>query len=212
MRNKMYEKYREYATDAERQDLASKLQQTEDWLYEDGEDETKGVYVAKLAELKKLGDPIEERFKEEEARGPCVEQLLYCINSFREAAASKDPKFDHIDVNEKEKVIVECSKAEEWLKEKKLQQDYIPRSANPVLLSGEVKKKMEALDRFCKPIMTKAPPPPPKTASPPQAKGAPSKESGTTANECAADCGCAHSGEPMDADNSQAEGERMQTD
>ena len=26
----------------------------EDWLYEDGEDETKGVYVAKLEELKKV--------------------------------------------------------------------------------------------------------------------------------------------------------------
>ena len=30
------------------------LQETEDWLYEDGEDETKGVYVAKLEELKKV--------------------------------------------------------------------------------------------------------------------------------------------------------------
>jgi hypothetical protein len=26
----------------------------EDWLYEDGEDETKGVYIAKLEELKKV--------------------------------------------------------------------------------------------------------------------------------------------------------------
>lgn len=50
----MYEKYRDYATEAEREDLASKLQETEDWLYEDGEDETKGVYVAKLAELKNV--------------------------------------------------------------------------------------------------------------------------------------------------------------
>ena len=28
---------------------------------------------------------------------------MYCINSFREAAKSKDPKFDHIDSAEKEK-------------------------------------------------------------------------------------------------------------
>lgn len=34
----------------------AKLQETEDWLYEDGEDETKGVYVAKLEELKKVSD------------------------------------------------------------------------------------------------------------------------------------------------------------
>lgn len=32
----------------------AKLQEVEDWLYEDGEDETKGVYIAKLEELKKV--------------------------------------------------------------------------------------------------------------------------------------------------------------
>ncbi len=41
-------------TEHERDELSAKLQQTEDWLYEDGEDETKSVYVAKLGELKKV--------------------------------------------------------------------------------------------------------------------------------------------------------------
>ncbi|GJR97837.1 heat shock 70 kDa protein 15-like protein [Tanacetum coccineum] len=43
-----------FVTDSDREQLIAKLQETEDWLYEDGEDETKGVYVAKLYELKKL--------------------------------------------------------------------------------------------------------------------------------------------------------------
>jgi hypothetical protein len=34
--------------------LIAKLQEVEDWLYEDGEDETKGVYISKLEELKKV--------------------------------------------------------------------------------------------------------------------------------------------------------------
>ena len=34
--------------------MIAKLQEVEDWLYEDGEDETKGVYIAKLEELKKV--------------------------------------------------------------------------------------------------------------------------------------------------------------
>lgn len=33
-----------------------------------------------------------------------VDQLIYCINSYREAAMSNDPKFDHIDLVEKQKV------------------------------------------------------------------------------------------------------------
>ena len=49
----LYEKYSDYVTSEDKETLTAKLQEVEDWLYEDGEDETKGVYVAKLEELKK---------------------------------------------------------------------------------------------------------------------------------------------------------------
>ncbi|KAH7280352.1 hypothetical protein KP509_37G063100 [Ceratopteris richardii] len=67
-KNAMYEKYREYATDTEREQLTARLQDIKDWFYDEGENETKGVYVAKLAELKKLGYPIEEWFKKLQSR------------------------------------------------------------------------------------------------------------------------------------------------
>ena len=51
------------------------------------------------------GDPIEERYKEFMERGMIIDQFIYCINSYREAAMSNDPKFDHIDVSEKQKVM-----------------------------------------------------------------------------------------------------------
>lgn len=50
------------------------------------------------------GDPIEERYKEFTDRSSVIDQLAYCINSYREAALSSDPKFDHIDIAEKQKV------------------------------------------------------------------------------------------------------------
>ncbi|XP_039124851.1 LOW QUALITY PROTEIN: heat shock 70 kDa protein 15-like [Dioscorea cayenensis subsp. rotundata] len=167
MRNKLHDKYRDFVTQAEGEEFTAKLQEVENWLYEDGEDETKGVYVAKLEELKKQGDPIEERYNEFTERGPAIDQLTYCINSFREAALSYDPRFDHIDEAEKQKVIKECTAAEAWLREKKQKQDECPKHAPPVLLSAEVKRKAETLDRFCRPIMTKPKPPPAKPQTPP---------------------------------------------
>ncbi|XP_077212401.1 heat shock 70 kDa protein 15-like [Tasmannia lanceolata] len=167
MRNKLHDKYQDFVTAPEREELTLKLQDVEDWLYEDGEDETKGVYIAKLEELKKQGDPIEGRYKEYLERGPVIDQLLYCINSFREAAMSKDPKFDHIDIADKHKVINECGEAEAWLREKKQQQDLLPKYATPLLLSADVKRKAEMIDRFCRPIMTK-PRPAPANKSQPQ--------------------------------------------
>ena len=50
----LHDKYQEFVTDSDREALIAKLQEVEDWLYEDGEDETKGVYIAKLEELKKV--------------------------------------------------------------------------------------------------------------------------------------------------------------
>ena len=52
--SQLSDKLHEYITESEREAFLAKLQEVEDWLYEDGEDETKGVYVAKLEELKKV--------------------------------------------------------------------------------------------------------------------------------------------------------------
>nr|POE86232.1 heat shock 70 kda protein 15 [Quercus suber] len=108
MRNKavffLSDKYQEFVTNSEREGFNTNFQEVGDWLYEDGEDETKGVYIAKLEELKKQGDPIEERYKESVNRGAVIDQLVHCVNSYREAAVSNDPRFDHIDISEKEKV------------------------------------------------------------------------------------------------------------
>ncbi|CAL9767311.1 unnamed protein product [Musa acuminata subsp. burmannicoides] len=166
MRNKLHDKYQDFVTSTEKEEFIAKLREVEDWLYEDGQDETKGVYVDKLEELKKTGDPIEERYKEWAERGPAIDQLVYCINSFREAALTSYPRFDHIDIAGKKKMINECGGVEAWLREKQKLQDALPKSATPVLLSADLKRKAETLDRFCKPIMTKPKPPPAKPQPP----------------------------------------------
>lgn len=219
MRNKLYDKYPEFVVESEKEQFIAKLQEVEDWLYEDGEDETKGVYVAKLEELKKQGDPIEERYKEYTERGAVIDQLAYCINSYTEAAMSNDPKFDHIDLAEKQKVLIECVEAEAWLREKKQQQDALPKYATPVLLSADIRKKAEAIDRFCRPIMTKPKPAKPakptttEPSSPQTSQGGekhpqggespnPSENDGEGAGAGAE----AHSAtEPMETDKSEAE-------
>ncbi|XP_024980254.1 heat shock 70 kDa protein 15-like [Cynara cardunculus var. scolymus] len=166
MRNKLHDKLQEFVMDSEREGFIAKLQETEDWLYEDGEDETKGVYTAKLDELKKQGDPIEQRYKEHSERGSFVDHLGGLITAYIQAAASGDPKYEHIDLSEKQKVLSECSEAENWLKEKMQLQESLPKHADPVLLSSDIRKKAEALDRVCRPIMSKPKPAPPKPATP----------------------------------------------
>ncbi|KAH0652938.1 hypothetical protein KY285_030490 [Solanum tuberosum] len=49
---------RDKLSDSERENFIAKLQEMKDWLYEDREDETRGVYISKIEELKKQGDLI----------------------------------------------------------------------------------------------------------------------------------------------------------
>ncbi|KAI0998136.1 Heat shock protein [Podosphaera aphanis] len=70
MRNKIDDQYAEFASDEEKSRLKAKLETSEDWLYEDGEDASKAVYMAKMEEIRMLAGPIAQRYfdKVEEER------------------------------------------------------------------------------------------------------------------------------------------------
>jgi heat shock protein 4 len=61
LRAKLDEQYSEFASDEEKETIKAKLEATEDWLYEEGEDTTKGVYVAKIDEIRAMAGPIVQR-------------------------------------------------------------------------------------------------------------------------------------------------------
>ncbi|KAL0286223.1 UNVERIFIED_CONTAM: Heat shock protein 16 [Sesamum angustifolium] len=140
-RNKLLNTYRSFATDSEKEGISSNLLQTEEWLYDDGDDESENVYTKKLDDLKKMVDPIEIRYKEEEARAVATRELLNCIVEYRMAVAS-------LPSSERDAVIAECNKAEQWLREKSHHQDSLPKNADPILWSGEIKRKSEHLMRM----------------------------------------------------------------
>ncbi len=55
MRDKIYTSLEKYVKEDDRAKFSKLLDDTENWLYEDGEDENKNVYVKKLEELKVSG-------------------------------------------------------------------------------------------------------------------------------------------------------------
>ncbi|XWS15583.1 hypothetical protein CRYUN_Cryun34aG0013200 [Craigia yunnanensis] len=143
MRDKILNTYRSFANESEREEISRKLQKTGDWLYEDGMDECENVYAEKLENLKKLVDPIENRYKDEAARVQATRDLLKCIADYRMAAGS-------LSSIKKDAVTDECDKAEHWLQEKSQQQDSLPKDVDPMVWSSEIKRKAEALEATCK--------------------------------------------------------------
>ncbi|CAJ1971393.1 unnamed protein product [Sphenostylis stenocarpa] len=145
-RSKIFSTYLSFSSEQERKDISRSLKETEDWLYDDGDDETVDAYSAKLKDLKQLVDPIEYRYNDTEARPQATRDLLSCIVEYRMSADSLPPQ-------DKEQIINECSKAEQWLREMMQQQDLYPKNFDPVLLSSDIKSKTEDLNSVCQQIL-----------------------------------------------------------
>ncbi|KAF3904784.1 hypothetical protein ABW20_dc0103122 [Dactylellina cionopaga] len=70
MRGKIDDLYSEFASEEEKDKLKNLLTKTEDWLYDEGEDATKAVYIARFEEIRFVSGPIVQRYldKQEAAR------------------------------------------------------------------------------------------------------------------------------------------------
>jgi len=64
LRDKIDGVYSEFANEEEKAKLKTKLDQTEDWLYDEGDDCTKATYVAKMDEIRFIVGPIIQRYQE----------------------------------------------------------------------------------------------------------------------------------------------------
>ncbi|KAF2101206.1 heat shock protein Hsp88 [Rhizodiscina lignyota] len=70
LRDKLDTTYAEFASEEEKDRLRAKLTESEDWLYDEGDDASKAVYVSKIDDIKSISGPIVQRYmdKVEEER------------------------------------------------------------------------------------------------------------------------------------------------
>jgi len=181
LRAKLSEELAEYVTEEAREALMRGLTETEDWLYEEGEDCAKQVYCDKLAALRSEGEPIKERRRERmelprafEAYMTSVQLAGKVCQQFR---AGED-KFAHLDAPEVEKVEKSVQERIAWAETQRgaLNATAI-HCAVPVTVAM-VNAERVAFDAVVRPIITKpkpkAPTPPP--TPPPAPEGEEAKE------------------------------------
>ena len=150
----------DYVKEDVRESFRELLNNTEDWLYEDGEDESKGVYIQKLDELRSIGNPVEERYNEESKRPGAIAALETACQMIRQT--SLDEAHAHIDAEDLKKVRKECDDAIKWLSEKVELQSSLQKTDDCVLKSEDIEKKRSVLERFATPILSRAKPLPKK--------------------------------------------------
>uniref|UniRef100_A0A671PJI8 Heat shock 70 kDa protein 4-like n=1 Tax=Sinocyclocheilus anshuiensis TaxID=1608454 RepID=A0A671PJI8_9TELE len=155
MRDKLQGVLENFVSEADRDSFSLKLEDTENWLYEEGEDQQKQVYIDKLVELKKLGEPIQNRYTEAEERPKALDELVRQIHQYTKVVeAYKDELYDHLDELEMMKVEKQVNETMTWMNNKKNLQSKQSLSQDPVVKAQEIQAKTKELYSACNHIVT----------------------------------------------------------
>lgn len=190
----------DYATDAEKAAFTTKQEAIENWLYEDGFDATKSVYSEKLAELKEIGGPIENRSIEAQGRPSALSALQATLEKYKLwlNESQTDEKYAHITDEERNKCHQKCDEVSSWMYDLMDKQGSSKQSADPVLKVADINYKNRDLGNVCSPIKHKPMPKKEPEPAPPAA----AEPEGAKSND----------GEPMDGVEAEANGEGSKPD
>lgn len=142
-RNKLLEELQEYSTVEERSVLNTKLDEAENWLYDEGYDTTKSIYSSKLDDLMKLGQPIVQRKAENLERPQVVSELMAAVENYKAFASSQEEKYAHINDEDRSKVLAKCSEVEAWLSDLLNKQSELPPFVDAVLTVSEIRSQAQ---------------------------------------------------------------------
>ncbi|XP_042330358.1 hypoxia up-regulated protein 1 isoform X2 [Sceloporus undulatus] len=158
--DKLYqEEYQFVSTAEEREDISKKLSKVSSWMEEEGYTATTKELKEKLSELKKLCRSLFFRV-EERRKWPdllaALESLLNHSSIFLKGARmipEIDQIFTEVELSTLEKAINETML---WKNETLAEQNKLPPTAKPTLLSKDIELKIAALDREVQYLLNKA--------------------------------------------------------
>lgn len=185
-RDKLSGVWSDFSSDAEKSKFGTLLEDTENWLYDEGSEEqtSKAVFDKKLLEMKALGDPIGLRLSEFEQRPKAVAELVRLLDHYEKCSTTPLELYEHIKPEEKKKIADEVARSRKWLEDITAKQASLKKTDDPVLLSKNVSMKGDALQALSDPILATPKPKPvpkPEPAAPAPAGEQPAPAAGAEA-------------------------------
>ncbi|XP_043803060.1 heat shock 70 kDa protein 4 isoform X1 [Apis laboriosa] len=153
-----------FVTEIDKEALCRTLDETENWLYEEGEDCQRQIYSERLTRLKSQGEPIKERRVEFEGRGHALDDLSAALQLAKKgvdlirASSGKDDKYSHLTEEEVKKVEKAVHEKWTWLEEKRVLLASTPRTQQPPVTVAQIRGEKLTLDSIVLPILNKPKP------------------------------------------------------
>jgi len=176
IRGKVCDELEDFMQEDDRNQYTLKLEDMENWLYEDGEFAERSVYLNKLGELKEKGEAVKKRKREWEERTPAMNQFGQCLQLAQKAVDSYkggDEKFNHLDPAEVSKVEKAIAEKLEWFNRMAGELSKLAKTADPPVLASQFIQEKDSFWNMASGILNK---PKPKVEPPPPAKEEPPKE------------------------------------
>jgi len=162
-RSKVSYTYDEFVDPNIKDSFLKQLDDMEEWLYTDeGCESTKSVYVKKLDELKKIGNPIALRYRESTERPQAEKALKDTIAQYQNQINAGDGRYDHLTEEEMKKVTDELTNKLNWLTSSIEAQNKKQKWEDLVITSGDILRERENMIFTINPILNKPKPAPPK--------------------------------------------------
>ena len=163
MRDRINNMYKAFILNDVREDFLRQLDENENWLYTDeGYDAPRDAFVARLTTLKAIGDPVVNRYTENEKRPEMINSLTQRLESLGRQLNMSTEKYEHITEEEKEPVRTLIAESKAWLEKKVAEQAALPLTENPVFTCADCQDRMKNVNDLYTKVMSKPKPAPKK--------------------------------------------------
>ncbi|QQP36940.1 HSP70 family member 1 [Caligus rogercresseyi] len=184
IRSKIHGDLSDFITEDVRGKYSNELEDSENWLYEEGEDVEKKVYVEKLKSLQVLGEAVKQRKQEYDGRENAFNSFGHSLNMATkviEAFKAGDEKYAHLDGEAVQKVSNMIGEKKEWLNASIHTLSNLDKTSDPSILLSAFFDEKKSFEAFATPILNKAkpkvePPKEPEPENPPSQQPPPTSE------------------------------------
>lgn len=164
VKNKMMdaeEAVAEVTTEEQREELSTELTDTEDWLYDEGDDVDAVTYRKRKNKIADMNDAIMLRVSEMTDRPAAVEVAHELLANFTGVVKRWEEEKPQITEEERQEVTDKITKIHDWLDEKEAEQAALSAHDVPAFTSAQVPPKFKSLQSMVS-RLAKRPKPTPK--------------------------------------------------
>ena len=147
-----------YVDEAEREALFTKLDDGEEWLYDEGANVSYTKYQEKSYELTVLQTKFNNRKEQHSSRDQMIPQIRDALEASRSQAHMIREAMPWVTEQEQQDLVDKCEEMRDWIEKKMAEQEKLSIMEEPAFTMDQVNEKMAKVTKFAKKIFGKKKP------------------------------------------------------